>query len=372
MDNLRIVESFNNVETTEEHNGYIYSVGRALAIVILGSLCGLRSVSQISQWSFDPKVREFLRVNFSIYSVPCYWWLLSLLKIVKPESLSHHFALWVSGILPENLKDLTLCFDGKSIRSTGKMSEYDKPLHILTAYVAELGMSVNQKTVGKKKNEIPAMQELLRLIDINGCMVVADALHCQTKTAEAIVNGGGDYLLSVKGNQETLMQDIDDYVQDSELRADMDTAQTCEKNGGRIEVRTAYTTGDIDWFEDKDKWTGLVCMGAINAQFTNSAGVQTNEWRYFISSRNLSAKDLLKYARNEWRIESLHWLLDVHFDEDNSRIRDESINQNLNIARKIALNIIRNHKNTTNSKLPISKIMFGCLLDCEAIKQLNP
>ena len=109
MNNLKIVESFNNVETTGEHNGYIYSVGRALTIVILGSLCGLNSVSQISQWSFDPRVREFLRVNFAIYSVPCYFWLLSLLKIVKPESLNHHFAKWVGGILPESLKDLTLC-----------------------------------------------------------------------------------------------------------------------------------------------------------------------------------------------------------------------------------------------------------------------
>ena len=123
MDTLRIIEHFSSVETTEEHNGYIYSVGRALAIVILGSLCGLRNVSQISQWSSEPKIREFLKNSFSINSVPCYFWLLSLMKIIKPESLSEHFAKWVGTLLSENLKDLTWVFDGKSVCSTGKMSE---------------------------------------------------------------------------------------------------------------------------------------------------------------------------------------------------------------------------------------------------------
>ena len=373
MDKLKIVEYFKDVETTEEHNGYIYSVGRALTIVIIGSLCGLQTVNKIHQWAKSPQVSDFLRENFAIYTIPCYFWLLRLLKLIKPESLNERFSMWTTTLLPEILADLTISFDGKSIRSTGKMSEYDNPIHILSAHLAELGLTVGQKTVDVKSNEIPAMRELLKLIDIKGSMVVADALHCQTETAKEIIDSNGDYLLSVKGNQETLKQDIEDYVQDPELRANMDTKTTREKNGGRMERRTAFITNDIDWLDSKKNWANMASFGAINNHFTDKDGNSTNEWHYFISSRVLSAEELLKYARNEWSIESMHWLLDVHFCEDACRVRDDNINQNLNIVRKTALNSIRNYKNKTNSKLPLSKIMFACLLDCQFILSvLNP
>jgi len=359
MEKLRIEEYFNDVETIEKHRGYIYSVGRALTITILGSLCGLRNVSQIHQWANSPRIKDFLREQFAIYTIPSYFWLLSLLKLVKRESLNERFTLWSSTLLPESLKDMTISFDGKTICSTSKMSAYENPLHILSAHLAELGLTIGQKTVDVKSNEIPAMRELLGLIDVKGCMVVADALHCQTKTAETIVKAGGDYLLSVKDNQETLKEDIEDYVQDPELRATMDSKTTKEKNGGRIERRSAFTTDDIGWMEGKNNWEGLTSFGAINTRFTGKGGKTSNEWHYYIFSRSLTAEELLKYARNEWSVESMHWLLDVHFGEDFSRVRDSNVNQNLGIIRKIALNSIRYYKNESESKLPFSKIMFA-------------
>ena len=366
MKNIKLLEHFNCVETTKEHNGYTYSVGRALTIVILGSLCGLREISKIHQWAKSQHVMDFLKDNFGILSIPCYYWLLTLLKLIKPESLNQHFTAWATTLLPESLKDMTISFDGKTIRSTGKMRGYDKPLHILSAHLAEVGLTISQKTVDIKKNEIPAMRELLNLVDISGCMVVADALHCQIETAEKIVDNGGDYLLNIKDNQKSLKEDIEDYVQDSELRANMNSATTREKNGGRIERRSAFTTDDIGWLESKTNWKGMSCFGAINTRFTQG-GKTTNEWHYYISSRNLVAEDLLKYSRNEWSIESMHWLLDVHFGEDFCRVHDKNVNQNLNIIRKVALNYLRNYKNESGTKLPFSKIMFGCLLDCEMI-----
>jgi len=111
----------------------------------------------------------------------------------------------------------------------------------------------------------------------------------------------------------------------------------------------------------------MACIGAINTRFTDTDGKTSNEWHYYISSRALTAEDLLKYARNEWSVESMHWLLDVHFGEDFSRVRDSNVNQNLNIIRKTALNSIRYYKNESGSKLPFSKIMFACLLDCVMI-----
>ena len=365
-----MVRYFNKVKTTREYSGYIHSVGRTLTIVILGSLCKLNDLVEIHQWASDPKVKGFLAEQFAIFTIPTYNWLVSLMRIINPESLNEIFIKWTKTLLPEFLDDLTISFDGKTICSTGNMQEYERPLHILSAYLVEHGLTVGQQTVDEKSNEIPAMRELINLVDVRGCMVVADALHCQVETAESIINNGGDYLLNVKGNQPTLEQDINDFVQDDELRATMETTHTHEKNGGRIEYRQAFTSDDISWMsEHRINWLKLGSFGAINRRF-NVNGETSDEWHYYISSRQLSPEDLLKYARNEWGIESMHWLLDVHFSEDSCRVRDDNANQNLNIVRKIALNTLRNYKNRTKSKTPLSRLMFACLLDCNKICEI--
>jgi len=359
-------EHFSDVETTREHNGYFCSVQEALTIVILGSLCGLRNVKQIHQWASNARVSEFLADHFEIINIPCYYWLMCLLKIIEPKSLNRCFVKWTQSFLPDGTKGFTLSFDGKTIRSTGKMDKYDKPLHIVSAHIAELGITVGQQTVNEKSNEIPAVRELMELLNVEGCMVVADALHCQKDTAKAVVSAGADYLLSVKDNQPTLKQDIEDYVRDEDLRKTMDTATTLEKNRGRVERRAAFVTDDIDWLYGRDEWTGIAGIGAINTRFSTPKG-ETDEWHYYISSRPLTAQELLKHARLEWSVESMHWLLDVHFGEDFCRVEDENIQQTLNMIRKIALNSIKNYKEKIKSKQPLSKIMFDCLLDCNGL-----
>lgn len=358
----KIGEYFAEVETIEEHNGYFCSVREALSIVILGSFCGLRNVNQIHQWAVSPRVSTFLSKYFEINNIPCYYWLLCLLKLIDPKSLNNCFIKWVQSFLPAEKKKLTLSFDGKTIRSTGKMDKYEKPIHIVSAQIAELGITFGQQRVDDKENEIPAVRELLGLLKLEGCMVVADALHCQKETAKAIVKAKADYLLSVKDNQATLKKDIEDYVQDDDLRKTMDTYSTCEKNSGRTEKRTAFSTCDIEWLHGKKEWEGLVCIGAVNTRFATKKGT-TSEWHYYISSHRLSAKELLNHARLEWSVESMHWLLDVHFDEDFCRVEDENVQLCLNIVRKIVLNSVKFHKDKNDLKLPLSKIMFDCLLD---------
>jgi predicted transposase YbfD/YdcC len=307
MEKLQMVGYFNKVETTEEHQGYIHSVGRALTIVILGSLCKLEDLAEIHQWAKDEKTDKFLSAHFGIYTIPTYPWLLRLLGIIRPESLNKLFIEWTKTLVPKFLNGLTISFDGKTICSTGKMQEYERPLHILSAYLVEQGLTLGQQTVAKKSNKIPAMRELIKLIDIRGCMVVADALHCQAETAKEIVDAGGDYLLNVKGNQETLELDIKDYVTDDALRQKMDSAHTIEKNGGRIEYRQAFVTDDVLWMGERIQgWKGLVSIGAINRRFTMGEKT-TDEWHFYISSRKLTAENLLKYARNEWGVEAMHW-----------------------------------------------------------------
>ena len=192
--------------------------------------------------------------------------------------------------------------------------------------------------------------------------MVADALNCQKETAESIVSGKGDYLLAAKGNQPSLEQEISDYVQDETLRKGMDSAVKKEKNRDRIETRTAYTVSDISWLFGKEKWKNLACIGAIRTEVEKN-GEKTDEWHYYISSRKLSAEELLRHARMEWTVETMHWILDVHYGEDFCRIENKTIQQNLNMLRKFTISLIKQHKNRTGSKRAMSKIMLDCLLD---------
>lgn len=362
MEKNIITQYFEELETTKEYNGYFCSVVEAVVIVILGSICGLKNTSQIHQWASSGRVREFLKEKFAIENIPCYYWLLCLLKLVIPESLNRCFVRWAETMLPEKRDGLTISVDGKTIRSTGQMKRYENPLHIVSAQVSELGLTFAQKSVSGKSNEIPAVQELLEQLEISGCMVVADALNCQKKTAKAVIGRGADYLLCAKDNQESLKKDIEDYVQDRELRESMDTMCVTEKNRGRIETRTAYTTGDIGWLSCKEEWENLSSIGAVHTEF-ETKGIRTSEWHYYICSRDLSAEELLHHARMEWSVETMHWLLDVHFEEDGCRIEDRAVQENLNMLRKLAINLIKQYKEKSAPKRPVSKIMFDCLLD---------
>ena len=146
----------------------------------------------------------------------------------------------------------------------------------------------------------------------------------------------------------------------------MEILSRTEKNRGRIEKRTAYVITDISWLNQKQEWKNLCCIGAIHTEFETKKG-KSSEWHYYISSRKLVPNELLHHARMEWAVESMNWLLDVHFEEDWCRVRDKNIQQNLNILRKSAINLIKLFKTRTQSKKAISKIMLDSLLEPKMI-----
>jgi predicted transposase YbfD/YdcC len=359
---LRITEYFEDVELTEDYEPYFCSVGDAITIVIVGTFCGFRNLKQIQEWANHEKIKVVLKDSFDVKHVPCYYWLTCLLKMLEPKSMSECFTNWVMSLLPENMKGQTISFDGKTVCSTAKMERYENPLHIVSAQVSALGLTLGQEAVDGKSNEIPAVQRLIKMLKIKGCMVVADALNCQKDTVTAILEQGADYLLSVKDNQPNLKKDIEDYIQDEQLRKHMNTASTQEKSRERVEKRTAVVTNDIDWLDPEGVWEGLCCIGAINTQFTTKTGT-SNEWHYYISSKVLTAEELLKHARAEWSVETMHWLLDVHFGEDFCRVQDENVQMVLNIIRKIVLNALREFKEKTKSKRAFTSLMLDCLIE---------
>lgn len=366
-----ITEYFEEVEITKEYDGYYYSVSEAITIVILGSICGLKNISQIQQWAENDRISEFLREQFAIERVPCYYWLLCLMKLVKTESLNRCFMDWAYSCMPKKAEMLTISLDGKTVRSTAQMESYESPLHIISAHLSELGITLAQRSVDGKSNEIPAVQALLKELNIKGTVIVADALNCQKETAEIIIDGEADYLLSVKDNHPNLKSDIKDYIQDSDLQSTMETVVKKEKNRGRIETRTAFITNDIGWLNQRKDWKNLRCIGAIHTEFETKNG-KSSEWHYYISSCPLTAEQLLHHARMEWGVESMHWLLDMRFDEDWCRVEDRTIQENLNILHKFALNTIKLFKSHIGSRKAISKIMLDCLLSpSDILKVIN-
>ena len=272
MKNNGITEYFENVEITEEYDGYFCSVPDVITIAILGSICGLKNVNQIHQWASNDRVSEFLKEKFGINHVPCYYWILSLLKLIKPESLNKCFADWVYSLMPEKAEKMTISLDGKTICSTNRIEKIESPLHIISAQISELGLTLAQQCTDDKSNEITAVQELLKTLNIKGNMVVADALNCQKETAEIIIEQKADYLLCVKDNHHNFKKDLEDYIQDTVLQSTMASISVTEKSHGRIETRTAYVSTEIEWLEQKNEWKNLCCIGAIHTEFETKKG----------------------------------------------------------------------------------------------------
>jgi predicted transposase YbfD/YdcC len=261
--------------------------------------------------------------------------------------------------------------DGKAIRSTAQKGKSHSAMQILTAYCVESGVVLGQAAIpeNKKTNEIPVFQELLDNINITSKTVTADAMHCQKETSIKIIKKNGDYVFGLKGNQGNLFEEVKLYFDDLINKADIQTyAEPKEKNGGRIESRKIAVCYDPVWLSMINEWQGLASVIAVTRKITDKYKT-TVETEYYISSLSAPPKFLLETIRHHWGVESMHWLLDVVFDEDETRFIDENANQSLNILRKLALMFHRNYIKGLNKKTkPTTKVnMLQCLLRSEMI-----
>jgi predicted transposase YbfD/YdcC len=348
------------VEVECKHKGYWYRVRDVLTILVCGMLCGQITIDDIHEWSISKPTRALLAERFGIEKIPCRAQFYNIIGCVNPETFNATFIKWMQVVLGAGVKGKTIAIDGKTICSTDQLSKDGSVLHIASAIVSESGLVIGSKECGTKTGEITAFRELLDMLDVKGAVIVADALHCNVKSAQAVVSAEADYLFSVKDNTPTLKEDIELYVHEEHL----DKVVKVEKNGGRIEKRTAYATQDTDWLDGKEHWKNLTSIGAIHTEFEKD-GKRSSEWHYYISSAKLDAQSLLRHARLEWSVESMHWLLDVHFREDKTLVWDMNVQKILNIMRKIALNLAKYYKQSTKSKHPISGILKRNLFDLD-------
>ena len=299
---------------------------------------------------FGQSKKEWLETFLELPGgIPSYDTFRRVFAAIDPDRFLDCFVEWVKGICPV-LTDETVAIDGKALRRA--LNEGDSIPYIVNAWTSENGLVLGQVKVKDKSNEITAIPQLLRVLELEGCIVTMDAMGCQKDIAANIIDKHAHYVLALKGNHATVHDEVKEFFSDAVLpcatqcadsaaQDKMDFHQTIEKGHGRVETRRYWQSTDLDWFEDKALWKELKSIGMVES-IRNIKGKSTFERRFFLSSLPLDAKRFGKAVREHWGVEnSLHWTLDVTFREDDSRARNRQLALNFATLRRIALNIVK-------------------------------
>lgn len=313
-----------------------------LAIAVCTLLAGGESFYDMEDFGRARKdwLQTFLRLPNGI---PSHDTFNRLFQALDPAAFADTFAQWTQ-TLRQRLAREVVALDGKAARRATAAGQ--SPRHLVSAWATENGLTLGQLQVTEKSNEITVVPALLRQLELAGCIVTADALHCQKNIAKEITEADADYVLALKGNQGTVHDEVRTYLADAIARQDpaLATLTQVDKGHGRLETRRYWQSDQLGWFADRKKWAGLRSVGVVEA--TRQVGDKTTvERRYYLSSLPKDVAQLVKAVRGHWAVEnSLHWVLDVVFGEDQSRARTGHAVANLGLLRRLALNLLRRDK----------------------------
>ncbi len=316
-----------------------------LLLSVLAVICGADSFVDIER--FGKAKEAFLRKVMNLPNgIPSHDTIGNVLSMLDPKQLQSGFISWVQSFNKLSSSDI-VAIDGKTLRRSFTSGDKKGAIHMVSAFRAANHTVLGQIKVDEKSNEITAIPELIKLLNLEGSIVTIDAMGCQKAIAKAIRQAQADYVLSLKGNHGNLLYDVSRYldalIDEGFKRAQSDHFETVEKGHGRIETKRYWITNDIDWLSCKEDWEGLKTIGVVESERTViSTGETSIERRYFICSIESSAALFAKAVRSHWAIENnLHWTLDVIFKEDESRIREGFAAENMAVIRHLALNMLK-------------------------------
>jgi predicted transposase YbfD/YdcC len=322
---------------------YRHSLSDIVLLVLSAVLCGANDWEEIEQFGQEQEI--WLRDHGEFKNgIPSHDTINRVFSKINPTEFSTCFSAWTNSLRKRKQgRKEVIAIDGKCVRNSHADGKKSSALHMVSAWAVDNNLCLGQVATVEKSNEISAIPELLSLLDIEGDLVSIDAMGCQKKIAEKIIEDGADYLLAVKGNQLLTEESIKDtilFIKPDSEDVDVDCGH------GRIETRKCRTYTDFTYFENADQWKNIHTLVEIEAErILKSSGKRTTETRLYISSLNATAEKFNGWIRSHWAVENkLHWVLDVSFKEDLSRKRKESAAKNFHIVLKTAMTLLAKDK----------------------------
>jgi predicted transposase YbfD/YdcC len=343
---LSLFDSLDQVPDPRRERTKLHQLVDILVIAVCATICAAETWEEIAEFgqAKESWFRKFLALPNGI---PSHDTFRRVFLRINPKKFQESFLVWVRSVA-EMTDGEVVAIDGKQARGA-RTADGKEGLRMVNAWACEQRLVLGQLKTREKSNEITAIPLLLELLELRGCIVTIDAMGCQTEIAAQIISQEADYVLSLKGNQGQLHEEVAEYFAWAE-RIDFkdleyDYCRTLEKDHGRIEERRCWVTEDTDWFTEKAEWAGLRSFIMIEAAREVVGQAATVERRYFISSLAADAKQALRAVRGHWQVEnSLHWILDVAFREDACRTRTGHAPENLATLRHIAVNLLKQER----------------------------
>jgi predicted transposase YbfD/YdcC len=340
----------------------VHRLDDIIALAIMAVICGAEGWVDVANFGRDKL--DWLKTLLHLpHGIPSHDTFGRVFAMLEPEAFERCFLTWVESLIQVSGQRV-LHIDGKTLRGSFDTASSTAAIHMVSVWASKSELALAQVTTdvgGQKSNEITAIPRLLDLISLHGAIVTIDAIGCQTKIAELIIKGGGDYILAVKDNQPTLHEDIklllDEAITHQFEGMGYDYDEQVEKGHGRIETRRVWVTRDVDWLRQRGQWEGLrsvICVESVRQVLDPAGGPAkvTTHRRYYITSldhrqRGQDAAFFASLVRAHWSIENqLHWSLDVAFAEDECRVRQGHAAENLARLRRIALNLLKKEKSS--------------------------
>lgn len=340
VDRLRAIDD-PRIEKKNDH-----ALVDILVIAICAVICGAEHWTEIEDFGKCKETwfRSFLKLPNGI---PSHDTLGRVFALIDPRQFRQCYVDWIHDFI-QGVDVKHIALDGKTIRGSRHAPDNKKAIHLISAYAHECGLVLTQEKVDDKTNEITALPDVLRRLELAGAIVSMDAMGCQKEIARQITQQGGDYVLGLKGNQGKLAAAVEHHFDCAERDAfallDHDTHTTVDGGHGRVETRRYDVVGDAGWLDPKGEWGGLAAVGRVVSERTFKGGgpVARRETRYYLLSKRLTAAAFGAAARNHWGIEnSLHWVLDVAFSEDRCRVYAGHGAENFSLLRKMALGLLK-------------------------------
>lgn len=364
--------TFDNLTDPRKPDDILHKLIDIVTITILAVMCGANGWNEIELFakSKESWLRTFLELPNGI---PSHDTFNRVFSSINSKEFHQCFMEWVS-ILCEKISREIIALDGKTARRTKGTSKNQKPIHVVSAWANTNKLVLGQLKVNEKSNEITAIPELLKLLDISGCIITIDAMGTQTEIAKTIIESGADYVLALKENQKTLHDDVDLFFKEEvltktkkELVKNEIYLKTLEKDHGRIEKREYYMVTNVTWLEQIEKWPNLTAIGMVvsERQEQEKTSIET---RLYIMSKIKNVKEFSTAVRGHWGVENeLHWCLDMGLREDESRARKDNAAENLNVIRHMTLNML---KKETSLKAGINGKRLKCGWDENYLKKV--